>query len=152
MKRTLLALALGLACGVGAHYAWFFVTRPEPVNDPDSQWEWMKRDLRLDDTQLARIKALHERSSPELLALARRVAQMRDEFAAFEKARRTSGEVDFLEFAQFVEQQRVLDRECVESTRRLVAATAGVMTPDQRAHYLALLGPPFQSAGVVAPN
>ncbi|MBE2212997.1 MAG: hypothetical protein IAE82_03930 [Opitutaceae bacterium] len=152
MKRTILALSLGLVCGLGAHQGWFVTHRPRPVDDLESQWEWMREDLRLDETQVARIRALHEQSSPQLLALARRVAQMRREFAAFEKARRSSGEVDFLEFARYVDQQRALDRECVDSTRRLVAATVDVMRPEQRRQYLASLGPEFEAVAASVPK
>ena len=47
MKRTLLALALGLVFGLGAHLAWFGARHAAPVNDFDSQLAWMKRELRL---------------------------------------------------------------------------------------------------------
>jgi hypothetical protein len=152
MKRTLLALALGLVCGVAAHVGWFVTHRPLPVDDLESQWEWMRRDLRLDETQIAQIRALHEQSGPQLLLLARRVAQMRSEFAAFEKTRRTSGEVDFLEFARFVDAQRALDRECVDSTRRLVVATGELMRPEQRRQYFASLGPGLEAVAAAGPN
>lgn len=152
MKRTILALALGLVCGLGAHYGWFLTHRPRPVDDLESQWEWMRHDLRLDEMQIARIRALHEQSGPQLLALAARVAQMRREFAAFEKTRRTRGEVDFLEFARFVDEQRALDRECLDSTRQLVAATVEVMRPDQRRQYLASLGPGLVAVAATVPN
>lgn len=152
MRRTILALSLGLVCGLAAHFGWFVAHRPQPVDDLESQWEWMRQDLRLDETQVARIRALHEQSSPQLLALARRVAQMRREFAAFEKTRRSTGEVDFLEFARFVDEQRALDHECVDSTRRLVAATADVMRPEQRRQYLASLGPGLGLMAAVIPN
>jgi hypothetical protein len=104
----------------------------------------MKTELKLTDRQFARIKAIHEQSSPRLLALAAQVARMREEYDAFEHERTTSGQVDFLEFAHFVEQRRVVDRECLFSTRQLVADAAGVMTDKQRARYLGLLGPVFK--------
>jgi hypothetical protein len=74
-----------------------------------------------------------------LRALAAEVARMQAEFAAFENTRRATDKVDFIEFAQFVETRRNINRECQESTRRLVMATADVMTPEQRAHYLGLV-------------
>jgi capsule polysaccharide export protein KpsE/RkpR len=148
MKRTFIGLFLGLVCGVGAHVAWYYFQRPAPADDLYSQLAWMKNDLHLSDAQLARIKSLHEQSSPRLLALAGRIAQMRREFALFEKQRQTVGEVDFLEFARYVEKQRALNRECADSTHRLVAATADVMTPRQREQYLTLLSPALENSGV----
>jgi hypothetical protein len=139
MNRALLTLLLGLAVGVGAHTVYFQLHRPAGLDSLDGQLAWMKEELKLSDVQFARIKELHEASSPRLRALAADVARMQAEFAAFENTRRTSDRVDFIEFAQFVEIRRNINRQCLESTRQLVLASAGVMTPEQRAHYLGLV-------------
>lgn len=144
MKHTLLILMLGLACGAGAHLAWFEQQRPQPVDNLSAELAWMKTNLQLSDAQLARLRVLHEQSAPRLLALAAQVANMRGELASFEHERQTSGRIDFLEFARYVEQRRALDRVCLDSTRTLVAASADVMTPLQREHYLNLLGPALE--------
>jgi len=150
MKRTLLILLLGLACGTGAHYAWLAQQNPVAGGDLAAQLAWMKTNLHLSDEQLGRLRALHEQSAPRLLALAAQVASMRKELAAFERERLTTGRIDFLEFARYVEQRRALDLTCVDSTRTLVAASAEVMTPPQREHYLSLLGPALQADGAIA--
>jgi hypothetical protein len=144
MKRTLFVFLLGLAGGLLAHNAWFIAHRPDTSSGLDAQLAWMKSSLHLSDQQFASIKALHAQSSPQLQALATQVARMRAEFAAFENTRRTTGEVDFLEFAHFVEQRRAVDRECAESTRRLIVAAVGVMTQQQRDQYCRTL---LSSAG-----
>ncbi len=148
MKRTLLALVLGLAGGLAAHFAWYTTHRPDSADDLDAQLAWMKQDLRLNEQQLARIKSLHEQVSPRLLALARQVSDVQREFAVFEKERQSVGQVDFLEFARYVERRRQLDRECAASTRRLVTEAANVMTPEQRRQYLNLLNPALNKSGV----
>jgi hypothetical protein len=147
MKRSLLIIVLGLAAGGLAHVGWFLSQRPCGSGDLDCQLEWMKTELKLSDQQFARIKAIHEQSSPRLLALAAEVARMRDEYEAFEHERTTSGQVDFLEFAHFVEQRRTVDRECLTSTQRLVADAAREMTVQQRERYLGLLGPVLKVGG-----
>jgi hypothetical protein len=113
----------------------------------DALLAWMKNDLQLNEQQLARIKNVHEQLSPRLLALAGQVAQMQHAFAEFEKERKSAGQVDFLEFARYVEQRRQLDRECTESTRRLIAEASDVMTPRQRQQYLQLLDPALKTTG-----
>jgi len=147
MKRVLSVLATGLACGVLAHVAWFGAHRPAGGADLDSQLAWMQQTLQLTPEQFARIKALHEQSSPRLLALAGQVTRMRGEFAAFERQRQTKGQIDFLDFARFVEQRRTIDRECAESTRRLIFAASELMNPQQRETYLAFLDPALKSLG-----
>lgn len=152
MKHTFFVLALGLAAATAAHLAWYYGNRPCAGNELECQLAWMKAELKLTDAQFARIKALHEASSPRLLALAAQVAQLRDEYAAFERDRLTTDRVDFVEFARFVGQQRAIDRECLDSTRRLVAATSGVMTPLQREHYLGLLPPDLKTRDLSTAN
>lgn len=152
MIRTFVILFIGLAAGVAAHFTWLSMNRPAHTDSLEGQLAWMKADLQLSDEQLARIKSLHEKSTPRLLALAAEVSRMRDEFAAFEHERKTTEKIDFLEFARFVEQRRSLDRECIDSTKKLILASANVMTPQQREHYLALISPTLKTTENLLPN
>jgi hypothetical protein len=153
MKRTLLIFFLGCVGAFTAHTAWFAVHRPVGGSGADAQLAWMKTTLNLSPEQYARIKAVHERADPHMRALAAEVTRLRTEFAAFENARRISGEVDFLAYARFVEQRRAVDRECAESTRRLIVASVNVMTPQQSNQYcLALLNSAPKPAAAFAPN
>jgi hypothetical protein len=147
MKRSLLIILAGLMAGALAHVGWYLSQRPCGSGDIDCQLEWMKTELKLSNEQFARIKAIHEESSPRLLALAAQVSRMRGEYEAFEHARTTSGQVDFLEFAHFVEERRSLDRECLNSTQQLVAQAAREMNDQQRARYLGMLGPVLRAGG-----
>ncbi|HWA25515.1 MAG TPA: Spy/CpxP family protein refolding chaperone [Lacunisphaera sp.] len=139
MKRLLLTLALGLIAGIGSHLAYYRFHEPAGTDTLEGQLAWMKTELKLTDRQFARIKELHQASHPKLRAMAAQVAQMQLEFGEFERSRRTTDQVDFLEFARFVEIRRNLNRACLDSTRQLVLASAEVMTPDQRQQYLALV-------------
>jgi hypothetical protein len=139
MKRTGIILFAGLAAGLAAHFAWFDSRRPDVRPDLDSQLVWMKTQLRLDAAQYARIKAVHEQLGPHLMMLADEVGRMRNELDAFENARRTSGDVDFVAYGQFVKQRRDVDRECSEWTKRLIETATDVMTPEQKERYLAML-------------
>ena len=138
MKRTVVILFVGLLAGLGSHLAYYRLHQPS-LDSLDSQLAWMKSELNLNDAQFARIKELHQASSPRLHALASQVAQLQTEFAAFEDMRRTSDRVDFLEFARFAEARRHINRECLDSTRQLVLATAEVMSPQQRQRYIRLI-------------
>lgn len=152
MKRMLLVILAGIAAGVVAHFGWYGAHRPARGDNLDAQLAWMQESLQLSPAQFARIKLLHEQSSPRLLALAGQVGRMQEEFAAFERERRIVGQIDFLEFARFVEQRRAVDRECAESTRGLILATSAVMTPEQRARYLAMLDPALKATGTSSLN
>lgn len=139
MKRLLLTLALGLTAGLGTHLAYFRYHEPAATDTLEGQLAWMKTELKLTDRQFARIQELHRASHPRLRAMAEQVAQMQTEFGEFERTRRATDRVDFLEFSRFVESRRNLNRECLDSTRQLVLASAEVMTPDQRQHYIDLV-------------
>lgn len=139
MKRTLLILLLGVVAGVAVQSVYFRQHAPSAVDTLEGQLAWMKSELRLTAPQFARIKALHQASHPRLQEMAEQVALMQTEFAEFEKTRRTTDRVDFLEFARFVETRRNLNRACLDSTRELVLASAEIMNPQQREHYLKLV-------------
>ena len=139
MKRTLVYLTLGLVVGVVTHFGYFRFNEPTPTNTLDGQLAWIKAELQLTDAQYARIRELHQASSPRLRAMAVQVATLQAEFSEFEKIRRASDHVDFLEFARFVETRRHVSRECLDSTRQLVLASAEVMNPQQRQRYIQLV-------------
>jgi hypothetical protein len=139
MKRSLVTLTFGLIVGIGAHWAYYGHHRHIASTTLEGQLAWMKTELRLTDSQFERIKELHQASHPRLREMAAQVANMHAEFAEFERARRTSDRVDFLEFARFIQSRRELNRECLDSTRQLILASAEVMTPEQRQHYIRLV-------------
>jgi hypothetical protein len=139
MRRGALVLLLGLFVGIATHVVYYRVHRPYDASTLDGQLSWMKSELQLSDSQFERIKELHQESSPRLRALATQVSQMQAEFTAFENTRMKSDKVDFVEFAQFVQTRRNINQECLESTRRLVLASAGEMTPQQREHYFGIV-------------
>lgn len=147
MKRTMLTMVTGVTAGCLAYFGWVGTFRPAPVDNLATQLEWMHESLQLSPEQFARIKALHEQSSPRLLALAAQVGRMQEEFAAFERERQTVGQVDFLEFARFVERRRNVSRECVNSTRRLIFAASEVMSPTQQERYLTLVDAALHETG-----
>jgi hypothetical protein len=152
MNRSLAVLLSGLLAGVAAHVGWFQTHQPCRGDQLTCQLSWIRAELKLTDEQFARIRQIHEASSPRLLALATQVAQMRDEYAAFEHERVTSSKVDFVEFARFVEQRRTVDRECLAITREVVAATSSTMTPTQRERYFGLVGPAFTDLTASTPH
>ena len=140
MNRFLLVLVLGVLGGTLGHFGWLTLQKDRAAgNDLDAQLAWIRYDLDLTTAQYEQLRAIHQQSSPRLLALANQVARMREELAAFERQRKTTGEIDFLEFADFVQLRRRIDNECLQSTRQLVDASAGVMNPRQRERYLSLV-------------
>jgi hypothetical protein len=139
MKRALLTLILGLGAGIGSYSVYFGFNEPTSTDSLEGQLAWIKSELHLTDSQFARIHELHQASHPQLQAMAAQVTLMQAEFAEFEQTRRDADRVDFVEFARFVETRRNLNQACLDSTRRLVLASAEVMNPTQREQYLHLL-------------
>lgn len=139
MKRMLRTLLLGLAAGIASYSVYFRANEPAATDSLEGQLAWMKSELKLTDSQFARIKALHRDSHPKLQAMATQVGLMQAEFVEFEQTRRTADRVDFVEFARFVETRRTLNQACLDSTRQLIIASAEVMNPQQREQYLHLV-------------
>lgn len=139
MKRPIVTLVLGLVVGTAAHFAYLGHHQHIATDTLEGKLAWMKTELQLTDSQFARIKELHQASHPRLREMAAQVAAMHAEFAEFERTRKTADRVDFLEFARFVQNRRELNRECLDSTRQLILASAEVMTPEQRQHYIHLV-------------
>jgi Spy/CpxP family protein refolding chaperone len=152
MRHVFLVLVLGLVSGIGAHLAWFRANQPGGADPLARELSWMKSELKLTDAQVERIRSIHQASSPRLTALAAQVASMREEYAAFERERVATDQVDFIEFAHFVERRRAIDSECLASTRRLVTATSELMTPLQRATYFRLLEPSLKAHDLSPPG
>ncbi len=147
MKRAALVLTLGLFAGALAHTAWFAARRPQPPDRLEAQLDWMRARLELNVGQYQQIKMLHEQLGPKLGALADEVERMRLQLAAYEHQRVTAGQIDFIEFARFVQQRRSVDAACSASTQRLVDETVSVMTPEQRARYLSIVAPALNDTG-----
>jgi hypothetical protein len=139
MRRTLLNLVLGVALGLGVHFTYYRLHQPTPTNTLDGELAWMRTELQLTDAQFARIKEVHQASGPHLRAIAAQLAGLQAEFQAFEHSRSTTDQVDFLEFARYVELRRHVSNESQDSTRRLVLAATEVMTPEQRRRYIRLV-------------
>jgi len=147
MKRTLIVISAGILAGLLGHAAWFAARRPQPPDGLEAQLNWIQARLELNAEQYEQIKRLHEQLRPQLATLAGEVERMRSQLAAYEHQRMTAGQIDFVEFARFLRQQRSIDDACEQSTRNLVATTVSFMTPEQRGRYLAILAPALQDTG-----
>ncbi len=142
MKHVMLVLLLGALSAGGTYFGWLSYRNPCAADGLDCQLDWMRRELQLTPAQYATIRAIHESSTANLISLSAQVAHMRRELAEFERVRSTVGEIDFLEFAQFVEQRRAVDHQSRAATAELVARISDVMNVEQRSRYLALLNTP----------
>ena len=139
MKLSALVLLFGIATGAATYALLLRLHQPLNPASLNDEMAWIKSELNLNDDQYARIRELHEASGPRMRALAAQVVQMQQELVAFERTRRSSDRVDFIEFARFVEARRNVSRECLDSTRELVRAAASAMTPRQREHYFGIV-------------
>lgn len=139
MNRGILVLVAGVATGIATYALLLRLHQPVDAASLDGELAWMKSELNLSNDQYAKIREVHEASGARRRALESQVARMQEELTAFERTRRASDSVDFLEFARFVEAQRTITRECLASTRDLVHAAGEAMTPGQREHYFGIV-------------
>jgi hypothetical protein len=101
---------------------------------------WIRDELDLSQEQFDRLARLHEMTEPRLLALADQLDNLRRQFSEFEAQRKGVGEIDFIEFSEFIVQRRETENAYEDSSRSLVLASAELMEPEQRQRYLSLVG------------
>jgi beta-xylosidase len=140
MKRFLLIVMLGFVAGAMAHIGFYAFRRPTVENRLTRDLAWMQSVFDLNDTQYRSIRALHQRTGPELERLFTVLRTTHDELDRLEEMRRTADKVDFIAFHQAKEANRKARLQCRTLTLDLVYAVAEVMSPEQRARYFALVG------------
>lgn len=141
MKHAVRVVVFGAAAAFATHVGWYRMHHVSDAARGGDQLAWMKTELKLTDAQYERISSLYRESGPRLQQLSTEVTKMREAYAAFETTRLRTDQVDFLAFADFMQRQREVDRDCSATMHELVAATGVVLNPDQRARYAELVGP-----------
>lgn len=140
MKRFLLIVMLGFVAGAVAHIGFFAFRRPTVENRLTRDLAWMQSVFDLNDSQYQNIRALHQRTGPELERLFTVLRTTHEELNRLEEMRRTIDKVDFVAFHQAKEANRKARLQCRTLTLDLVYAVAELMSPAQRARYFALVG------------
>ena len=140
MKRFLLVVLIGFAAGALAHIGFYAFRRPTVESRLAKNLAWMQSEFDLDEAQYERIRALHDRTGPELERLFTVLRTTREELLQLEELRRTADKVDFVAYHQAKAANRTARSQCRTLTLDLVYAVAEVMTPSQRARYFSLVG------------
>ena len=140
MKRFLLVVLIGFAAGALAHIGFYAFRRPTVENRLAKNLAWMQAEFQLDDRQYSRIRALHDRTGPELERLFTVLRTTHEELLRLEEMRRTADKVDFLAYHQAKAANRNARSQCRSLTLDLVYAVAEVMNPAQRTRYFSLVG------------
>jgi len=140
MRRFLLIVTLGFVAGAMAHIGFYAFRRPTVESHLTRDLVWMQGVFNLDDAQYRSIRALHQRTGPELERLFTVLRATHEELNRLEEMRRTADKVDFIAFHQAKEANRKARLQCRTLTLDLVYAVAEVMSPEQRARYFALVG------------
>ena len=151
MKRFLLVVLIGFAAGALAHIGFYAFRRPTVESRLTRDLAWMQAEFRLDDRQYGSIRALHNRTGPELERLFAVLRTTHEELLRLEEMRRTADKVDFVAYHQAKAANRKARSQCRTLTLDLVYAVAEVMTPEQRTRYFALVGNGVQLANPPAP-
>ena len=139
MKRFLLVVLIGFAAGALAHIGFYAFRRPTVENRLAKNLAWMQAEFQLDDRQYSHIRALHDRTGPELERLFTVLRTTHEELLRLEEVRRTADKVDFLAYHQAKETNRKARSQCRSLTLDLVYSVAETMTAEQRDRYFALV-------------
>jgi hypothetical protein len=133
MKRLVLFLALVLAVAATA----YGVTRYLGARRTEDSWVWLRREFHLNDSQLARIRALHADYQPICADHCSRIQAARDRIARLEAEGRR-GTPDYIAALDAWESVK---QECSRATLMHLERVAAAMSPDDGRRYLALMVP-----------
>lgn len=140
MKRFLLIVTLGFVAGAMAHIGFYAFRRPTVETRLTRDLAWMQTVFRLDNVQYENVRALHQRTGPELERLFTVLRTTHEELNRLEEMRRTADKVDFIAFHNAKEANRKARLKCRTLTLDLVYSVAELMSPEQRTRYFALVG------------
>lgn len=147
MKRLLLTILLGFVAGAAAHIGFYAFRRPTVESQLARNLDWMRTEFRLDEAQFLRIRALHDRTGPQLDRLFAVLRATDNELNRLEEIRRATDKVDFIAYHHAKQENRQARRQCRLLTLDLVYAVAEVMNPEQRTRYFALVGNGVELSG-----
>ncbi len=140
MKRFLLIVLLGFVAGATTHIGFFAFRRPSVESRLARDLAWMQTEFRLDDAQYRRIRALHDRTGPELDRLFVVLRSTHEQLLRLEEIRRSADKVDFIAFHEAKAENAKARRQCRTLTLDLVYSVAETMNPEQRVRYFNLVG------------
>lgn len=152
MNRGLFILLLALATATGV----FFMTRNQcccsvnldvVVHDHETllpELEWLRDELKLDNTQFAQVKELHLAYRPTCKALCMKIMTSRKKLGHLA----ADGKISSPEFDAALLEQAAVQTECKRAMLKHLQQTAAVMQPAQARQYLDAMLP--QVIGVAA--
>lgn len=135
MKRSILIMVIAALAGVAA----FCLTRSQKLTghhnvmlDSMPELSWVKSELKLTDSQFAKVSELHTAYRPKCMEMCGRIA------AAHEKMDELIRENPQItpELARSIQEHAAIHAECQQAMLHHIFQTAGVMDRDQAALYL----------------
>jgi len=140
MKRGLIILILAVTASTAA----FFITRNQcqcdtrldaTSHDGETmlpELEWLHQELKLDDTQFAKVKAQHLAYKPTCEALCMKVMTARKKLSQLA----AQGNLSSPELDAALQEQAAVHVECQKALLRHLHQTAGLMSESQARQYL----------------
>jgi hypothetical protein len=140
MKRGLIILLLAVTASTAA----FFITRNQcqcgtrldaASHDGETMLpdlEWLHQELKLDDTQFAKVKAQHLAYKPTCEALCMKVMTARKKLSQLA----AQGNLSSPELDAALQEQAAVHVECQKALLRHLHQTAGLMSESQARQYL----------------
>lgn len=145
MKRGIIILVAALVVGIAS----YVITRQRccctagaasSAHDGASllpELEWLHHELKLDDEQFGKVRALHVAYKPTCEALCMKIA------AAHRKVQSLAdgGDITSAEFTSALQAQAAVRVECQQAMLKHLHETAAVMSSEQARQYLAAMVP-----------
>lgn len=140
MQRGLLILVLALMAGAAA----FWLTRshraaaqPAVLLDSMPELTWLRHELKLSDTQFAKISALHAAYRPQCAVMCRNIAEAQTTMESMARSNRAMTP----ELAAAIHNHASVQAQCQQNMLEHLYQTADLLDDQQAARYLATVLP-----------
>lgn len=138
MKRGTFVLVVAAIVSVSAYCIYFWCathTAQAMLSQPEGQFEWLRREFALNDTQFAKIKRLHEDYRPKCDAMCLRITEANAKANALVASSREMTP----EIQAALNECAAFQQDCRRQMLQHVYAVSAQMSPSQGDRYLKMM-------------
>ncbi len=156
MKRGALVLVVTAIVSVSVYCIYFWCATHSVqamLSQPDGQFEWLRREFALNDSQFTKITALHESYRPKCALMCQRITEANMQVdSLIEKNQTVTPEIE-----NALKNASAVQEECRQAMLAHIYAVSAQMNPESGRRYLEMMRPRLVQPGLrstmaISPN